>query len=437
MEEELKDIARIPATGKLKRVIIVGAGFGGLKAARILSKSKYFQVVLLDINNFHQFQPLFYQVATSGLEPSSISFPLRKIFQNKANVHFRVARVTKISASDKNIETSIGQLVFDYLILSYGATSNFFGNDNIEMFSLPMKSTTDSIAIRNTILNNYEKALSRSGDEEEALMNIVIVGGGPTGVELAGALAEMKQNVLPKDYPELDFQKMKVYLLEGGERLLPTMSVSAGSNALKYLHKLGVEIRLKSFVSDYDGSIVKVSDESVFNTRTLLWAAGIKPNYIEGLPDSVYGPGNRILADSYNGLLNCEGIFAIGDLALMKTEDYPNGHPQVAQPAIQQGKNLAKNLIRKEKGKSLTKFKYKDPGSLATIGRRLAVADLPYGKAKGSVAWLIWLFVHIMYLVGIKNRLFVFINWMWSYFTYDPSLRLVIKPKEKEYNRQL
>jgi NADH dehydrogenase len=432
MNEDAKDVSRIPRISNRKRVIIVGAGFGGLQAARILSKSKYFQVVLLDINNFHQFQPLFYQVATSGLEPSSISFPLRKIFQRKNNVHFRVARVTSISASEKVIETSIGQLVFDYLILSYGATTNFFGNDNIEKFSLPMKSTTDSIAIRNAILNNYEKALSASVDEEEALMNIVIVGGGPTGVELAGALAEMRQNVLPKDYPELDFQNMKVYLLEGGEKLLPSMSVKAGSNSLEYLKRLGVLVKLESFVSDYDGNTVRTSDETKIKTKTLLWAAGIKPNYIKGLHDSVYGIGNRIQVDPYNEVINYEGIYAIGDLASMKTGDYPKGHPQVAQPAIQQGKNLAKNLIRKENGKKLHKFKYKDPGSLATVGRRLAVADLPYGKAKGSIAWLIWLFVHIMYLVGVKNRLFVFINWMWSYFTYDQSLRLVIKPEDRE-----
>ena len=430
-----KSVSRIPDPKGKKRVIIVGAGFGGLKVARLLANSKYYQVVLLDTKNYHQFQPLFYQVATAGLEPSSISFPLRKIFQKKKNVHFRVAKVTKVDLEGQCIETTIGDLSFDFLILSYGATTNFYGNKNIEKFAFPMKSTPESLSIRNSILTNYENALGATGDEEESLLNIVIVGGGPTGVELAGALSEMRHYVLPKDYPELDFNKMKIYLLEGGDRLLSSMSEKAGSNALKYLEKLNVIVKLQSLVADYDGNVVTKSDGTTYRTKTLLWAAGIKPNHIKGIPENQYGPGGRILVDEYNNLLGNNSVFAIGDLARMQTSDYPDGHPQVAQPAIQQGQNLARNLLRLAQKKEPKKFQYHDPGSLATVGRNLAVADLPYGNFKGTFAWLIWLFVHLMYLVGKKNRLFVFLSWMFSYISYDQSLRLVLKPTQKSSNQ--
>lgn len=415
-----------------KRVIIIGGGFGGLKLARELSSSN-FQVVLIDKNNYHQFQPLFYQVATAGLEPSAISFPFRKVFQKASNVHVRVAEVSRIDAAANRIQTSIGEIEYDYLILAIGADTNFFGNQNMMKHAMPMKSVSEALSIRNTILENYEKALVTTDEQEkQALMNIVIVGGGPTGVEVAGTLAEMKKTVLPKDYPELDFSLMQVHLLEGSGRVLASMSEIASEKAKQYLIDLGVDVSLNARVTDYDGNTVTLTDSPAIHTRTLVWAAGVTGNKIEGLSPEVISRGNRILVDTTNKVNGYSNIFAIGDIALMKDEAYPNGHPQVAQVAIQQGELLAKNLKALSAGKAMKEFKYKDLGSMATVGRNKAVVDLPNIKFQGFFAWMVWMFIHLMSIVGIKNRLLIFINWAWNYITYDQSLRLIIKPKTKQ-----
>jgi NADH dehydrogenase len=405
----------------------VGGGFAGLKLAMKLSKSD-FQIILLDKNNYHQFQPLFYQVATAGLEPSSISFPLRKIFQKHDNIHFRVAELQSIDVSNKEINTNIGRLAYQYLVLALGADTNFYGMKDIEANAIPMKSTPEALFIRNTILMNYETAVNiNDPDEETALMNIVIVGGGPTGVELAGALAEMRKYVLPKDYPELDFTNMKIYLLEANSRLLKTMKERSSKRALKYLENLGVNVRLNASVKTFDGGTVSLNDGTVFKTRTLLWAAGIKANEIEGLDPAFYGPGRRLLVNEYLQIESHPEIFVMGDMALLRSEDYPNGHPQVAQAAIQQARLIAKNLVRAGKGKQMLGFNYNDKGSLATIGRNMGVADLPGISLFGFTAWFVWIFVHLMAILGQKNKLLIFINWLWNYFTYDQSLRLILR----------
>ncbi len=422
----------IPEQGSRKRVVIVGAGFAGVKLALSLS-AKHFQVILIDKNNYHQFQPLFYQVATSGLEPSSISFPIRKILQSKKNVHFRVAELRKVNADTKSIETNIGQLNYDELVLAIGATTNFFGNPNLEKYAVPMKSVSEALYLRNCILDNYENALNTADStEQEALMNIVITGGGPTGVELAGALAEMRKFVLPKDYPELDFSKMTISLLEGSPRLLNGMSDFAGKQSLKYLQKLGVEVRLNCLVEDYNGNVVSLKGGETLNSKTLLWAAGIKANRVEGFPEEAIGPAGRVLVNTFSQTQFNDSIFVVGDQALMVTDKNPKGDPQVAQVAIQQAQNVARNLERLRQNKPLVAFKYFDKGSMATIGRNLAVADLAVGSLKGILAWLIWLFVHLMAILGTKNKIFVFLNWTWSYITYDQSLRLMIRPRDKQ-----
>jgi NADH:ubiquinone reductase (H+-translocating) len=424
-------LSNIPDS-ELKRVVIVGAGFGGLKLARHLS-SKHFQVVLIDKNNFHSFQPLFYQVATAGIEPSAISFPLRKIFQGYKNIHVRMARVKKIFTETSEIETSIGNLTYDYLVLAQGAGNNFFGNASISMFSLPMKSVGESLGLRNTILNNFEKALNTTDPVvQDRLMNMVVVGGGPTGVEISGALAEMKNFVLPKDYPELDFSRMHIYLVENGSRLLGGMSERSSQKAGEYLEKLGVTVMLNSFVRDFDNDTVWIGKDQTLNTHTLIWAAGIKANSIEGFDESLFGRGNRIMVDHYNKVKGYENIFAIGDAALMLEKGYPNGHPQVAQVAIQQAKTLAGNLKSLENNQPLKKFQYRDLGTLATVGRNRAVVDLGFFRFQGLIAWFFWMFIHLMAIVGVKNRLIIFINWAYYYFTYDQSLRLIIKPKMRE-----
>ena len=412
-----------------KRVVIVGGGFGGLKIARDLVKSDY-QVVLIDKNNYHQFQPLFYQVATAGLEPSAISFPFRKIFQKAHNVHVRVAEVKKIDPAQNRLETSIGIINYDYLVLAIGADTNFFGNAGMAEKAIPMKSVAEALMLRNTILQNYEDALiTEDPEKRKGLMNIVVVGGGPTGVEVSGTLAEMKKMVLPKDYPELDFRMMQVHLLEGSPKVLNGMSEVASQKAKKYLEQLGVDVRLNARVKDYDGTTVSLDDGSTIRTDTLVWAAGVTGNKIEGLEPNVYGRANRIRVDRYNRVEGHDNIFAIGDIAWMTEEKYPNGHPQVAQVAIQEGALLAKNLKGELKGKPFRQFSYKDLGSMATVGRNKAVADLPKFKFQGFFAWLVWMFVHLMSIVGLKNRLIIFINWVWNYVTYDQSLRLIIKPK--------
>lgn len=413
----------------LPKVVIIGAGFAGLKLARMLNK-KPFQVILLDKNNYHQFQPLFYQVATAGLEPSAISFPLRKIFHHTKNVIFRMTEVKSIDRMLNRVHTDAGYLTYDYLILAMGADTNYFGSATIANFSTPMKTVSEALYIRNKIISNYEKAINiQRMEDRRSLMNVVIVGGGPTGVELAGAMAELRNNVLPKDYPELSFKNMKVVLIEAGPALLASMSEEAKSHALQYLEKLGVEVLLNTLVENYDGKSVHLKGKDPIETQTLLWAAGIKPNRIEGLEPEVYAKNGRIIVDEYSKVRGYQNIFALGDLSVMETEKYPNGHPQVAQVALQQASNLGKNLPLIEEGKNPNPFRYRDLGSMATVGRKLAVVDLPFVKFQGILAWITWLFVHLMAILGVKNKLLIFLDWSWNYLSFDPSLRLLIKPK--------
>ena len=422
--------ANIPETTQ-KRIVIVGGGFGGLKLARSLSGSNY-QVVLIDKNNYHQFQPLYYQVATAGLEPSAIAFPYRKIFQRIKNVHIRITEVLSVNTVENYINTGIGKVNYDYLVLAIGADTNFFGNQKIMAHALPMKSIAEALDIRNRVLENYEKALGTEDRvEQQALMNIVVVGGGPTGVEVSGTLAEMKKHVLPKDYPELDFKDMQVTLVEASPKVLNVMSAGASDKATLYLTKLGVSIKTNTSVKDYDGKSAVLSDGTILLSKTLIWAAGVTGNKLEGIPQEVLVRNNRIKVDRYNRVAGAENIFAIGDIAFMADEEYPNGHPQMAQPAIQQAERLAKNFRNIDGNKKQVGFHYKNLGSMATVGKNLAVVDLPFVKFQGFFAWLVWMFIHLMSIVGIKNRIFIFINWAWSYVTYDQSLRLIIRSKNK------
>ena len=419
----------IPQTNQ-KRVIIIGAGFGGLQLAQSLADKDDFQVVLIDKNNYHQFQPLFYQVATAGIEPSAISFPLRLAFHNHPNIHVRVASVTKIISESNTIETNLGDISYDFLVMAIGADTNFFGNQNIAEKALPMKSVGEALGLRNRLLESFEKALVSDNQEDRVgLLNIVVVGGGPTGVELSGTLAEMKKHVLPKDYPELDFELMQIYIVESGAELLGPMSKNAQTKSKEYLEQLGVNVMLNSRVSDFDGLYVHFADGSKIRTNNLVWAAGVKANAIEGINPSIIMRGGRMKVNNYSQVDGYQNIFALGDVALMTEEKFPNGHPQVAQPAIQQGKLLAKNLVSLIRGNQPKPFKYKDLGSMATVGRNLAVVDLPFLKFQGFLAWLTWMFVHLMAIVGVKNKVLIFINWLWNYATYDQSLRLIIRAK--------
>lgn len=423
----MEKIAKIPESD-YPRVVILGAGFAGLKLARDLSRKK-FQVILFDKNNYHQFQPLFYQVATAGLEPSSISFPLRKLFQNKKNIHFRMAEVLSVNKTRKHIQTTIGELSYDHLVVATGATSNFFGIEEIKENALPMKSTTEALQIRNMILEKMEKALSEEDSEGlDVLLNYGIVGGGPTGVELAGALAEMRNTILPKDYPELDFDQMEIHLFQGADRILDGMSLKSSKEAEAYLKKLGVTVHLNAMVNGYKGNTVSLKGGESYKMATLIWAAGVKSEEIKGLGDKM-GKTGRLIVDEFNRISGTENTYAIGDIALMEKFG-PNGHPQVAQVAIQQASHLGKNFIRRSKNKAFKPFEYKDKGTLATIGRNLAVADLPRIHLKGTIAWVLWLFVHLMAILGVRNKLVIFLNWSWNYFTYDQALRLLIKHKQ-------
>jgi len=420
-----------------KRIVILGAGFAGLKLAQKLIGSEY-QVILLDKNNYHQFQPLFYQVATSGLEPSAISFPLRKIFHNHNNISVRMAEVKAVDQKANKVFTPSGYISYDYLVLALGADTNYFGMQQIKERSIPMKSVSEALYIRNRIIANYEKAMNTFDEtERRTLMSIVIVGGGPTGVELAGAMAELKNMILPKDYPELDFSQMQVILAEAGNSLLAGMSKEASAHAAKYLDSLGVEIIFNAAVKGYDGDTVTVDGYPDFKTKTLVWAAGIKPNSIDGIYAEQLGPVGRVVVDEYNRLVGTENIFALGDQCLQASDERPRGYPQVAQVAMQQASNLAANLKRWPLNKDPKPFKYRDLGSMATVGRRLAVVDLPFLKFQGFFAWLTWLFVHLMAILGVRNKLFIFLNWAWAYLSFDVSLRLLIRPKYvKEQERK-
>lgn len=425
--------ANIPEVDQ-KRIVIIGGGFAGLTFLRKIVKKKY-QIVLIDKNNYHQFQPLFYQVAMSGLEPSAISFPFRKVFQSRKNIHIRITEVLKIDVNLKRIFTKIGYVNYDYLVVATGAETNYFGNEHIRKSSYPMKSVSEALGLRNAVLQNFESALiTEDPDDIEGLMNLVIVGGGPTGVELAGSLAEMKRFVLPKDYPELDFNKMQIHLIESSPKVLNGMSHNSSEKSLKYLRDLGVDVRPNTYVNDYDGKWVQFKDGDHIRANTLIWAAGVTGVKLEGMPEQSYGRGNRLLVDNFNKVQGVTDIFAIGDIALMMDENFPHGHPQLAQVAIQQAKNLTKNLDKMMHHHTLSPFKYKDLGSMATIGRNKAVVDLPFLKFQGFFAWLVWMFIHLLSIVGVKNRVIILINWLWNYITYDQSLRLIIRPTSKQNN---
>lgn len=421
----------IPETNQT-RIVIVGAGFGGLAFAQKLAKHDV-QIVLIDKNNYHQFQPLFYQVAMAGLEPSSISFPLRKIFQNKPNVHIRITKVLNVNTEKNILGTELGELSYDYLVMAMGADTNFFGMQNIINNAMPMKSVSEAIYLRNKVLQNLEDALTApDADTREGLMNMVVVGTGATGVEVSGTLAEMKKLILPKDYPELDFNLMKIYLFGSSPEVLEMMSDEASVKSKEYLDRLGVIVRNGVRIVDFDGKYAYTHTGEKIRTNNVVWAAGIKGNSIEGFPQEIYAAGNRLKVNEFNQVESLPNIFAVGDIALMSGDPkFPNGHPQVAQPAIQQGELLAKNLMKIIRKDESVGFEYKDLGSMATVGRHLAVVDLPFWKFQGAFAWYVWMFVHLMAILGVKNKIMVFINWLWNYITYDQSLRLIIKPKVK------
>ena len=413
-----------------KSIVILGAGFAGLQLARRLNRPGY-EIILVDQNNFHQFQPLLYQVATARLEPSAISFPLRKVFQRKRNVHVRMACVSSIDTAASKVFTDEGTFAYDQLVIATGCKSNFFGNAQIEQHAFPMKSTRDAIALRNRILLNFEEALSAPPGKIHELMNIVVVGGGPTGVELAGALAEMKKNVLPRDYPDMDFSALNIYLVEGMEHTLQNMSPAAQTVSQKYLEEMGVNLYMKTVVQDYDGHVVTLKDGRSIPSANMIWTAGVMGSVPDGISKDVIVRGNRITVDEYNKVKGLENVFAIGDVAYMETKDFPKGHPQLANVAINQAKNLARNIDDLYNGKPMHPFRYTNPGTMATVGKRKAVVDLPFGSFQGVLAWLTWMFLHLMLILSVRNKLLIFINWTISYFTNDTTLRLILVPAEK------
>jgi len=419
------------------RVIIIGCGFAGLKLAKMLSNKKDLEILLIDKNNYHQFQPLFYQVATAGLDASNISFPIRKIFQKAKNVRFRLAVVNEIKQAENKIVTNIGEFEYDTLVIATGATTNFFGKEILEETAFPMKSTSEALTLRNHIIDNFEDALQAKNEEElAARMTFIIVGGGPTGVELSGAIAEMRNTILPKDYPELDFSKMKILLVEGSPQTLAVMSDKSSEQSQKYLEKLGVQVKVNTVVKDYDGTTATLSTGETIETKTLLWMDGVKGNVPVGIDALHIVRGNRIQVDRCNKVIGAENIYAVGDIGYMETPNYPHGHPQLANVAINQAKNLAKNLVHQVNGNKhlQAEFEYHDKGAMATVGRNLAVVDIPKPKIHfgGFLAWLVWMFLHLMLILGVKNKAQIFINWMYKYFTYDQNLRLLIRNSYRE-----
>ncbi len=418
----------IPSTDK-RRVVIVGCGFAGLTLAKKLRKSP-FQVVIIDKHNYHQFQPLFYQVASAGLDADSITFPIRKVFQKYEDFFIRKALVEEIIISENKLITSIGDINYDYLVLAHGATNSFFGSDKMQRFSKGMKSIAEALDLRNTLLMNFENAVATTDiEEQEKLLNIVIVGGGLTGVEIAGAIAEMNKFVIHKDYPELKNKRVSIHLLEGNERLLNTMSPESSKKARQFLEKVGVRVMTNTLAVDCDDKSVTTSTGEKIRTGLILWTAGISGNKVKGFSPENYGKGGRLIVDSFNRVKGYDNIFALGDISLMTEAKYPSGHPQVAQVAIQQGKLLSENLKNLSRNKPLREFSYKDLGTMATVGKNLAVVELPYAHFQGIFAWFVWMFIHLMSIIGVRNKLMIFINWAWKYFTYDQSLRLILRPK--------
>ncbi|WP_149277600.1 NAD(P)/FAD-dependent oxidoreductase [Pareuzebyella sediminis] len=417
------------------RIVIIGGGFAGIALAKKLSK-KEVQVVLLDKNNYHTFQPLLYQVSTGGLEPDSIAYPIRKILQDYPNFFFRMAKVQQVLHDEKVLVTNIGKLSYNYLVVAAGSETNFFGNFEIEKNAMAMKSIPQSLNLRSMILENFEQALLTDDlHERDALMNFVIVGGGPTGVELAGALAEIKKGILPKDYPDLDTRRAQINLIQSGDRILKEMSEEASIKAEDFLERLGVQIWKNTRVTGYDGKTVLTKTDLVFEAATLVWAAGVKGASIKGLDmEEVVVPGNRIKVNEFNQLIGYPEIFAIGDIACMHTDELPSGHPMMAQPAIQQGRHLGENLLNLIENKPMQPFIYEDKGSMATIGRNKAVADLKNYRFQGVFAWFVWMFVHLFFLIGFRNRMVVFVNWVYNYIRFDREARLIIRPYRRDYS---
>lgn len=423
---------QLPAS-KNPRIVIVGGGFGGVTLSRKLTEHK-FQVVLIDRHNYHTFQPLLYQVATSGLEPDSIAFPLRSVVDQTQEYLFRMAEVHQVKLKENSLSTSIGVIPYDHLIIATGTKTNFFGNKKIEANALSMKSVPESLDIRSLMLQNLERAtITDDVNEQKKLMRIVMSGAGPTGVELSGAFAEFKNGVLKKDYPDLNPDWMEIHLLDGADRVLPPFSRKSSLKAYKYLKELGVEIHLEEFVTDYEDDIVTTKSGMQLETATFIWSAGVTGDHPSGFAESmITEKGNRLKVDVFNRVEGTDNVYAVGDIALMKTKDFPDGHPQVAQPAIQQGDNLAKNLIRMASGKEMKPFSYFDKGSMATVGRNRAVADIGTFTLGGFLAWFAWLGVHLYFLVGVRNRIVVFLNWTYNYFNFDRAARLIIRPYKKK-----
>ena len=418
----------LPITDK-KRIVIIGGGFAGISLAKKM-KDLDVQLVMIDRHNYHTFQPLLYQVSTSGLEPDSIAYPIRKVLRKIKNFHFRWAEVTDVNPSEQTISTNLGNLHYDYLVIATGTRTNFFGNDKIAEHAMPMKSVPQALNIRSLMLQNFEKADDCDDlEDRKALLNFCVVGGGPTGVELSGAFAELKRNVFPKDYRHLNVEEMEIHLFEGAKRVLPPMSEKASEDATRFLKDLGVSLHLETMVDDYDGETLTVSDGTKMRCKNFIWAAGVTGAAIKGIPsEKLVDKLNRFKVNRYNQVEGYENIFAIGDIAYMETEDWPEGHPQVAQPAIQQGEMLAKNFARLLKGNSMEVFEYFDKGTMATVGRNKAVVDLKNFKFAGFFAWFVWMFVHLMALVGFRNKVVVFFNWAYNYINYDKAARLIVRP---------
>ena len=421
--------ANIEHTDK-KRIVIVGGGLGGLELAFKLVDDDY-QVVLIDKNNYHQFPPLIYQVASGGLEPSSISFPFRRLFQGKKDFFFRMAKVESVNTDKKIINTTVGEIDYDYLVLAFGAKTNFFGNKDIEATTLPMKSVSEAMKLRNTILRNLELALTEEDPaRKQALMNIVVVGGGASGVEIAGAVAEMKKNIIARDYPDLDSSQMHIYLVNAADRLLSAMDPVSSKRAERDLKELHVHIRQPQFATEYKDGILKTSAGLEIPTQTVIWVSGICANTVEGFPAESIGHAGRLLTDRFCRVKGVKDVYAIGDVSLVEgDEEYPLGHPQLAQVAMQQAKTVAKNFKAMSKGKELKPFKYKNLGVMATIGRNHAVAEISGKKFGGFPAWALWLVVHLRSILGVKNKTFILLNWVWNYINYKQSLRLILKAK--------
>jgi NADH dehydrogenase len=417
----------------LPTIVVIGGGFAGLELVKRLNNKPY-RVILLDKHNYFTFQPLLYQIASAGLSADSIAFPFRRKVGPYPNIIFRLAEVTTVEPESKCVHTNVGTFQYDHLVIATGATTNFFGNINLQKFGMPLKTIPEALNLRSDILQEFEKAIiSETIEAQKKSMNFIIVGGGPTGVELAGALAEIKKKVLPHDYRELQKENMDVQLIEVGDRLLGGMTEKASTLSKKYLEQLGVKVWLNTKVENYDGSHLVLADGKKLHTNNVIWTAGVKGATLQGISTTTITRGNRYLVNAYNRVEGYENIYAIGDIAYMTSDtNYPNGHPGVAQVALQQAKNLAKNFTHLHKKENLTAFNYKNKGSMATIGRHKAVVDLPYISFGGYLAWYVWMFIHLITLVGFRNRFMVFMNWMWNYFTYDRALRLIIRPFERK-----